>query len=206
MRGNKARNLIVSLLVLVLLAAGGGAAAAGQDFRQDNDLVPYQPPAWFLSGHFVAREVGPRYLFGTVADFAGSLGHPTTWLIESAEQARVEKAAALPEFSLYLEEAAPGGKVYWMFVVMPHQDPQQWFRERWDYHKSKAEGYYGKTLEGLKTAFAQGLAVRSELRFRVEGGQAQVEPPEETILAQGRLKPVFELREGRPLSGASASR
>ncbi|MBA4358740.1 MAG: hypothetical protein C0405_13555, partial [Desulfovibrio sp.] len=131
------------------------------------------------------------------------------WLIEPEEQARVSKAAQsgqVPEHSLYLEQDAPGGKVYWMFVVLPHQDPQAWFRERHDYHKSKAEGYYGQTLEGLKTAHAQGLAVKGELRFRVAGGQAQVEPPEKALLAQGKPAPVFDLREGRSVSGAAGTK
>lgn len=146
MGGNKALGLAVALLPLILLAALAGVAWAGNDFRQENDLTSHQPPDWFLKGHFVAREVGPRFIFGSVTDFVQSLGCPTAWLVEPEEQARVDQAAQAgktPEYSLYLEQDAPGGKVYWMFVVLPHQDPQQWLRERHDYHKSKTEGYYG---------------------------------------------------------------
>lgn len=204
MRGKTTLNVTAALLALAISAAWSGAALAGQDFRREHDLASHQPPDWFLAGHFVACEVGPRYVFGTVGDFVQSLGCPSVWLIEPEEQARVSKAAQagqLPEYSLYLEQDAPEGKVYWMFVVLPHQDPQQWFRERHDYHKSKADGYYGQTLEGMKKAHAQGLSIQGELRFRVVGGQPTLETPESALLAQGKLSPAFDLQEGRAMPG-----
>ena len=37
-------------------------AESAQIFRQENGLLAYAPPVWFLGGHFIAREKNPGYM------------------------------------------------------------------------------------------------------------------------------------------------
>jgi hypothetical protein len=201
-------RFLASLALALALLAPGAPAGAGQatpSFREQNDLVPFTPPAWFLAGHFVAREVEPRYLFGTVGGFAQSLGGATAWLIEDDEQKRQERLASEGkafEYTIYLEAAGPTGPLYWVFVVLPHKSAQAWFEERWSYHKSKAKAYYGQTQSGLERAFAEGLAIGGELRFLVEEGQVSLKVPEDILAGEGKFPPAYDLREGKPLQAA----
>lgn len=200
--------LLISLALLGLILAANAPARAGQSapsFREQNDLVPFTPPAWFLEGHFVARETQPRYLFGTVADFAGSLPGPTAWLIEREEQQRQERLAREGkafEYTVYLESPGPAGPEYWVFVVLPHKNAQEWFQERWSYHKSKAKDFYGQTQSGLERALAQGLTISGELRFLVQEGQVSLQVPEDLLSGQAKFPPAYDLQEGRRLPAA----
>lgn len=192
------------VLFCALLTAGAlaGSAQTSPDFRQQNDLVAFTPPAWFLAGHFVAREVGPRYLFGSVDDFVKSLNRPTAWLIEREEAQRQERLAGEGknfEYTVYLEASGQASAVYWVFVVLPHKNAQEWFEERWSYHKSKAKAYYGQTQSGLEGAMAQGLTIGGELRFLVENGQVSLQVPEEVLVQGGRFPAKYDLQEGKQL-------
>jgi hypothetical protein len=209
--------LTAALLALALLAvsapalaqgsANDPAQAAASDFRAQNDLVAYEPPPWFLQGAFVARENEPRFVFASPEQFARSLGCPTAWLIEAAELKRLERVAKKGEpmeYSLYLEAKQPSGTVYWMFVALPYQSAQEWFQDRWTYHRSKAEGFYGKTQAGLQQAAAAGMWPKGELRYLVIDGQVSLEPPEELLTRQMSFPAVYDLAEGRKLGSPAA--
>jgi hypothetical protein len=71
--------LLVAGLMIIPTAA---AAESSQAFRRQNGLLAYEPPVWFLEGHFVAREKDPAYVFGPVKDFVKALGGTTAWFIE----------------------------------------------------------------------------------------------------------------------------
>jgi hypothetical protein len=192
------------LLAALAFCSPALAGQAAQDFRQQNDLQAFTPPDWFLAGHFAAREVQPRYLFGSVADFAKSLGG-TTWLIEHDEEMRQERLASEGksfEYTIYLEAAGPSGPRYWVFVVLPHKSAKEWFEERWSYHKSKAKDYYGQTQSGLERAMADGLAITGELRFLVRDGQVSLEAPEDILAKEAKFPPAYDLQEGKRLSAA----
>ncbi|MBI5523391.1 MAG: hypothetical protein HY910_12245 [Desulfarculus sp.] len=193
---------LAALVLVLMLGLHPTAGLASPDFRQQNDLVDFAPPAWFLEGHFVAREVGPHYLFGSVADFVKSLNCPTAWLIEDAEAARQERLAKEGknfEYTIYLEAAGPAGPVYWVFVVLPHKNAQEWFEERRSYHRSKAKAYYGQTQSGLERAMAEGLTVAGELRFLVEDGQVSLKVPEEVLMQGAKFPARYDLRDGKRL-------
>ncbi|MGD8333635.1 MAG: hypothetical protein PVF11_08225, partial [Desulfobacterales bacterium] len=131
------------------------AGNSAQSFRQQNGLLTYAPPAWFLEGYFIARERNPGYVFGTVQNFVQALGHKTTWLIEDLELKRLEQASAdgtTPEYSLFLEAVSPERTAYWVFVTLPHESAEEWFAARRAYHGRKAEGFYGKTQTRLERA------------------------------------------------------
>ena len=178
------------------------SAESHQAFRQENGLQPYVPPQWFLKGYFIAREKNTTYLFGPVQDFVGTLGGTTTWLIEDVELERVKRVARdgkKVEYSLFLEVASPEKTVYWVFVVLPHENAQAWYDARRSYHGRKAEAYYGKTRSELERALSQGFQISAELRFLIEKGEIGSQPPEGVIKNTYNCKPVFDLvAGGRP--------
>jgi hypothetical protein len=148
--------MLASLMVTPTAVTGESAQA----FRQQNGLLPYAPPAWFLEGYFIARERNPGYVFGPVQDFVQAVSGTTTWLIEDLELKRVGRASVdgkKPEYSLYLESVTPVRTEYWVFVVLPHESAQAWFDARRAYHGRKAADYYGKTQGELERALSQGL-------------------------------------------------
>ena len=201
--------LAVSSIVLasLLLTSAAVTGESRHSFRQENGLVPYTPPAWFLQGYFMAREKNPAYLFGPVKDFVLAVGGKTTWLIEDAELKRVEQATLKgerSEYSLFLEAVLPETTEYWVFVVLPHESGQEWFDARRAYHGRKAEDYYGKTRSELERALGQGFKVKGELRFFIENGHVSLESPEQEIIDKYGLQPVFDLGEGRRLDSAAS--
>jgi hypothetical protein len=203
--------LLLSMLMLMSLVITPlvFAADSAQTFRQKNGLLPYAPPVWFLEGYFLAREKNPGYIFGTVQDFVKTLGATTTWLIEDLELERLEVASSEgknPEYSLYLEAVAPQLTEYWVFVVLPHESPQEWFDARRAYHGRKAEGYYGKTQSELERALGQGLKIKAELRFFIEKGDISLESPEEAIMTRYNFQPIFDLSAGRWLGSAAKTK
>ena len=200
--------LAVSSIVLasLLLTSAAVTGESRHSFRQENGLVPYTPPAWFLQGYFMAREKNPAYLFGPVKDFVLAVGGKTTWLIEDAELKRVEQATLKgerSEYSLFLEAVLPETTEYWVFVVLPHESGQEWFDARRAYHGRKAEDYYGKTRSELERALGQGFKVKGELRFFIEKGHVSLESPEKQIIDKYGFQPVFDLGEGRRLGSAA---
>jgi hypothetical protein len=154
--------LTASMLMLasLIITPAGFTAESAQAFRQQNGLLAYAPPAWFLGGYFIARERNPGYVFGPVQDFVQAVSGRTTWLIEDLELKRLERASVdgkKPEYSLYLEAVSPERTEYWVFVVLPHESAQAWFDARRAYHGRKAADYYGKTQGELERALSQGL-------------------------------------------------
>ncbi|MBW2722137.1 MAG: hypothetical protein JRC67_07935 [Deltaproteobacteria bacterium] len=203
--------LLMSMLMLTFLMMTPlvVAAKSAQTFRQENGLLAYAPPVWFLEGYFIAREKNPGYIFGTVQDFVRTLGGTTTWLIEDLELKRVELASVEgknPEYSLFLEAVSPKGTEYWVFVVLPHESAQAWFDARRAYHGRKAEGYYGRTRSELERALSQGLKIKAELRFLIERGDISLQAPEDAILNKYKFQPVFDLSAGRWLGSAAKTK
>jgi len=198
--------MLLASLVITPAAVVGESA---QTFRQQNGLLAYAPPAWFLQGYFIARERNPAYVFGPVQDFVRAVGGKTTWLIEDVELKRVEGASRegeSPEYSLFLETVSPERTEYWVFVVLPHESAQAWFDARRAYHGRKAEGYYGKTQSELETALSQGIKIKAELRFLIEKGDTCLQAAEDLIMSRYKFQPVFDLNAGRRLDSAAKTR
>jgi len=184
-------------------------AESAQAFRQQNGLLAYSPPAWFLEGYFIARERNPGYVFGTVQDFVRAMGGKTTWLIEDLELKRLERASVdgtTPEYSLFLEVVSPEHAEFWVFVVLPHESAKEWFDARRAYHGRKAENYYGKTQSMFERALSQGLKIKAELRFLIEKGDISLESPEDVIRKRYNFQPVFDLSAGHWLDSAAKNK
>jgi hypothetical protein len=201
-------GLATSLLILAGLVILPSAVAEGSapEFRQQNGLIAYTPPAWFTEGYFIAREKNPAFVFGPVKDFVRALGGRTTWLIEDLELKRLERTSAdgtTPEYSLYLEAVSPERTEYWVFVALPYEKAKEWFDARRAYHGRKAQGYYGETQSMLERALNQGLKIKAELRFLIEKGDIRLEPPEDLIMNRYKYQPVFDLGSGRRLDSAA---
>ena len=186
--------MLASLMVTPTAFTGEPAQA----FRQQNGLLAYTPPVWFLAGYFIAREKNPAYVFGPVQDFVRAVGGKTTWLIEDVELRRVEQASTEGdnlEYSLFLEAVSAERTEYWVFVVLPYESGQEWFDARRAYHGRKAEDYYGKTQGELESALSQGFKIKAELRFLIEKGDTCLQAPEELIMSRYKFQPVFDLSE-----------
>lgn len=199
----------IMLLASLVITPAAVVGESAQTFRQQNGLLAYAPPAWFLQGYFIARERNPAYVFGPVQDFVRAVGGKTTWLIEDVELKRVEGASRegeSPEYSLFLETVSPERTEYWVFVVLPHESAQAWFDARRAYHGRKAEGYYGKTQSELETALSQGIKIKGELRFLIEKGDACLQAAEDLIMSRYKFQPVFDLNAGRRLDSAAKTR
>jgi len=201
-------SLAASIIMLasLMITFTADAEDSTQSFRQQNGLLIYTPPAWFLEGYFIARERNPGYVFGPVQDFVRAMGGKTTWLIEDLELKRLERASAdgeTPEYSLFLEAVSPERTEYWVFVILPYESAGEWFAARRAYHGGKAEGYYGKTQTMLERALSQGLKIKAESRFLIEKGNISLESPEDVILNRYKFQPVFDLDTGRWLGSAA---
>jgi hypothetical protein len=184
----------------LMVTSAGVAAESAQAFRQENGLLAYAPPDWFLEGHFIARERKPAYVFGPTKDFVGILGGTTAWLIEDLELERLKRVSAdgnTPEYTLFLEVVSPESLEYWVFVVLPHETAQAWFDARRAYHGRKAEAYYGETQRELERALSQGLKIKAELRFLIEKGDPSLQLPEDLIMSKYKFQPVYDLKTGR---------
>jgi hypothetical protein len=197
--------LLAGLLAAPAVLAADPAAA----FRQQNGLVAYNPPDWFLQGYFMAREKSPAYLFGPVQAFVKALGAKTTWLIEDLELARAAKPTRqgkMPEYTVYLEAVYPRGVEYWVFIVMPHQSAQDWYAARRVFHGSKTQPYYGQTESNLEVALRQGMKVKGELRFFIVKGEPSLQAPAELITSRFKIQPVYDLKAGRRLNAAASGK
>jgi hypothetical protein len=199
---------MASMLILVgqMMTLTAVAAESAQAFRQQNGLLTYAPPAWFLEGCFVAREKNPGYVFGPVQDFVGTLGGTPTWLIEDLELKRLAAAVVEGkklEYTLFLEIVSPESTEYWVFVVLPHASAKDWFDARRAFHGRKAEAYYGETQKEFERALDQGLKIKAELRFLIEQGETSLQIPEDVIISRYKVRPVFDLSAGRRLRPAA---
>jgi hypothetical protein len=196
----------IIMMTFLMITPTTNADENAQSFRQQNGLLTYTPPAWFLEGYFIARERNPGHVFGPLQNFVQAMGNTTTWLIEDMELKRLEQTSSdgtTPEYTLYLEIVSPERTEYWVFVVLPHENTRDWFDARRAYHGRKAEGYYGKTQGMLERAFSQGLKIKAEARFFIEKGNINLETPEEIIMNRYKFKPVFDLSTGRWLGSAA---
>lgn len=193
---------IIMLAVVISLNASAAAAESNLRYRQENGLLNFEPPAWFLEGYFIAREKMPAYVFGTVRDLVRVFGGTATWLIEDLELKRLEAAGAkgkTTEYTLFLEVLSPTRTQYWAFVVLPHENAQAWFDARRAFHGSKAKEYYGKTQFELEAAMKSGLKITAEVRFLIEGGDVSLQVPEDIIMNIYHCQPIFDLGQGRRL-------
>jgi hypothetical protein len=199
------RVVFMVVLAGLMMPLAAVAAESAQAFRQQNGLLAYEPPAWFLEGYFVAREKNPGYVFGPVQDFVGKLGGTAAWLIEDLELKRLEAASEgkKPEYTVFLEIVYPEGTQYWVFVVMPHTSAEEWFDARRAFHGRKAEAYYGETRKEFQHALDQGLKIKAELRFLIEQGETSLKVPEDVIMNRYKVRPVFDLSAGRRLDPAA---
>ena len=198
----------IFILASLIIMASAVAGQSAQEFRQQNGLLAYAPPAWFTEGYFIAREKNPAFVFGPVQDFVRALGGKATWLIEDLELKRLKRTSAdgtSPEYSLYLEAVKPEHTEYWVFVVLPYESAKEWFDARRAYHGRKAQNYYGKTQGMLERALSQGLKIKSELRFLIEKGDISLESPEDLIMNRYKFQPVFDLNSGRRLDSAAGT-
>ena len=208
---SKILRLVASMLMLasLMLTPIIVAAESAWTFRQQNGLLAYTPPNWFLEGYFIAREKKPGYVFGPVQDFVETLRATTTWLIEDLEMNRLERASAdgkKPEYSLYLEAVSSDNTEYWVFVVLPHESAQAWFDARRAYHGRKAVGYYGETQSEIERALSQGLKIKAELRFLIEQGDTSLQVPEDVIMSRYNFQPIFDLSAGRRINPTSKTK
>jgi hypothetical protein len=204
----KSWSLAASIIMLasLMITPSTTAEDSAQSFRQQNGLLPYAPPTWFLEGYFIARERNPGYVFGPVQNFVRAIGNKTTWLIEDLDLKRLEVASedgTTPEYSLFLEAVLPERTEYWVFVVLPHESATEWFAARRAYHGRKAEGYYGKTQSMLERALSQGIKIKAEIRFFIENGNISLESPEDIILNRYKFQPIFDLSTGSWLGSAA---
>jgi hypothetical protein len=196
----------IIMMTILMITPTANAGDNAQSFRQQNGLLTYAPPAWFLEGYFIAQERNPGYVFGPVQNFVQAMGNTTTWLIEDLELKRLERISSdgtTPEYSLYLEAVSAERTEYWVFVVLPHETAEEWFAARRAYHGRKAEGYYGKTQSMLERAFSQRLKIKAEIRFFIEKGNISLESPEDVILNRFKFQPVFDLSTGHWLDPTS---
>jgi hypothetical protein len=84
------------------------------ELRRANDLTAFTPPEKFLAGNFIADEMNPVFIFGTVKDFAGSRKCAATWLIERGAKDRPVDAAPpenLQEYTINQEDDSPDKEI-----------------------------------------------------------------------------------------------
>jgi hypothetical protein len=191
---------------LLLVGHGSAALAASQKataLRQANALTVFNPPEKFLAGNFVADEINPAFIFGTVKTFVASRKCPTTWLIEEGEKARLAGQGGPDkpvEYTLYLEEDCPDRVVYYVFVDQSYLTPQQWLEWRRQFHKSKTEEQYGTAQAKLEQALKAGVGVSGELRFLQKDGELLTKSPEEALRLDLKFSPIYDLNRQQKIS------
>jgi hypothetical protein len=200
------RVLMIILGFLLLLGNGSesrAASAKAAALRQAHGLTVFTPSEKLLAGNFVADEMNPAFIFGTVKAFAASRKCPTAWLIEEgakhppAGQGGPDKPA---EFTLYLEEDCPEGVVYYVFVDQSNLTPQQWLEWRRQFHKSKADPQFGAAKSKLEKACQEGCGVGAELRFVQKDGELVARSPEEHLMVELKFAPVYDLNQQKKIS------
>jgi len=196
----------VFLVLLLLVYNGSGALAASPKataLRQANGLTAFNPPEKFLAGNFVAEEMTPAFIFGTVKSFAASRKCPTAWLIEESAKNRpagLGSSGAPAEYTLYLEEDCPDKVVYYVFVDQSGLTPQQWIEWREKFHKTKTEPQYGPTKSKLDQACTEGCGVGAELRFIQKDGELVAKSPEEIVRVDLKFAPIYDLNRQKKIA------
>ena len=197
----------VFLVLLLLVYNGSGALAASPKataLRQANGLTAFNPPEKFLAGNFVAEEMTPAFIFGTVKSFAANRKCPTAWLIEESAKNRpagLGSSGAPAEYTLYLEEDCPDKVVYYVFVDQSGLTPQQWIEWRAKFHgKSKTEPEFSEAKSKLDTACTAGCGVGAELRFIQKDGELVAKSPEEVLQVDLKFAPIYDLNRQKKIS------
>lgn len=209
-------TLLVVLMLLALpqapaLAAGKGKfpgpSPIAQELRKGGGLLPFEPSAAVLASYFVADEAGPALVYGPVRDFAQWRICPTSWFIEAGEKARVDKAlgaaggqGAPIEYTLVLEEDCGDRVTQYSFVFLSSTDPKAWLAWREQFHKSKTGGHYGEAVKRLAKAASDGFPVSGDLRFLSVNGELSLRPVEESLQADRKARPVYDLNASRALA------
>ena len=201
------RLLPIFLGFLLLVGNGATALAASQKataLRQANGLTAFNPPEKFLAGNFVADEMNPGVIFGTVKSFAASRQCPTTWLIEAGDKNRPAGPGTPDtpaEYTLYLEEDCPDQVVYYVFIDQSGLTPQQWIDWREKFHgKNKADPEYSEAKSKLDTACTAGCGVAAELRFIQKNGDLVAKSPEEVVRVDLKFAPIYDLNQQKKIS------
>lgn len=197
------RRFLACFLMLTGAIGLTGQATAVSDraqaFRKANALNEAVVPKTFLEGAFVANEINPRYVFGSVNDLLKACPCPSSWLMDDEERRRIgdeEKRTAPLEYTVYLEADCPDHLSYFVFVVQQSSDPEQWLKWRRQFHKSKAEPQYGQTKDRLQQALEGGLHLNGELRFLIVDQELDTSNPEEVMIRDFKLVPAYDLEKG----------
>jgi len=198
-------SMLVGFLLLgALFATAWAASEQAVKLRKPNALTEYSPPETFLSGNFVADEIEPVYIFGKVKDFVKSRSCTTTWLIEAGEKKRVEawdRQSGPIEYTLFLEEDCPGKVAYYVFVDRSQANLSQWIQWRQQFHgKSKTEPQYGAAKVSLEQAVQNGFPVDGELRFVEINGDLSLKKPEEILIGELKVQPIYDLKQGKAVA------
>jgi len=197
-------TILGSLLVLFCLGTAHAASPKALELRKSDALSEFTPPEAFLAGVFIADEMEPCYLFGSIKEFAASRKCPTTWLIEEGEKARIAKPGSPDtplEYTLYLEEDCPDGVVHYVFVDQSAMTPKQWIEWRKQFHKSKADGEYGATKDRLEKAVTEGVKIGGELRFIMTNGELRgAKTPEQALRQDMNVPACYDLKQGAKMS------
>jgi hypothetical protein len=200
-------KLLVSIIVGLVLVAGNGSGAWGasakaEALRKANALTAFTPPAKFLAGNFVADEMNPGFIYGTVQAFAASRKCPTAWLIEAGDKNRPTGTATsdtAAEYTVYLEEDCPDKVVYYVFIDQSGLTPEQWIAWREKFHKSKAGEQFATAKTKLEQACTDGCGVGAELRFIQKNGELVAESPEAIIRQDQKVSPIYDLNQKKKI-------
>jgi hypothetical protein len=190
-------------ILLALLGTAWAASEQAMKLRAQSDLSEYTPPAAFLNGNFVADEVEPGYIFGKVIDFVKSRSCPATWLIDNGERNRLQKQGQQSgpfEYTLYLEEDCPTKVVHYIFIDHSQADSAQWMEWRKLFHKGKADAQYSAVKADLEKAAQNGVGVQGELRFVEVGSDLIANKPEEFLMEDLKIKPIYDLKQGKAVA------
>lgn len=200
------RLMSIFLGLLLLIGSGSGALAASKkatELRQSNGLATFTPTEKFLGGNFVADEMTPAFIFGTVKAFVATRKCPTAWLIEAGEKSRPAGPGSPDqpvEYTLYLEEDCPDKVVYYVFIDQSGLTPQQWIEWRQKFAFSKAEPQYGETKSKLDQACTDGCGVGAELRFIQNNGELLNRSPESFLLQYLKFGPIYDLNQRKKIT------
>lgn len=200
------RFLPIFLGFLLLVGNGATALAASQQaaaLRQASGLVAFTPTDKFLAGNFVADEMNPAVIFGTVKSFAASRQCPATWLIEEGDKARLAVQGSpdqAAEYTLYLEEDCPDKVAYYVFIDQSRLTPQQWIEWREKFHKSKTGEQFASAKSKLEQACTAGCGVGAELRFVQLNGDLITKSPEAFLLQDLKFAPIYDLNQQKKIS------
>jgi hypothetical protein len=174
--------------------------------RQTDGLTVYTPPEKFLASNFVADEVNPAFIFGSVKSFVASRKCPTTWLVEEAAKNNLDKLSSLgqhAEHTIYLEEDFPDKVVYYVFIDQSDLTPQQWVESGCQggcHHQSKTEPEYDPTKSRLAKACQEGCGIGSELRFIQKDGELLNQSLEKFLCQDLKFAPIYDLNQHKKIS------